>query len=144
MADPTDVRVRTGLWRFGATPARLGLDGERLSVTSVDPQTGQTNALIVSAMIDRITASASGSVITLVIEGNPYRLDFGGRGWPARISEWRTVLEFAGLPVPYRSMKPVFTVLITVGVSILVVPYLYSLGFALLGLIMRPLLGISP
>ena len=100
MADPTDVLVRMGFWRFGAVRARLGLDGEKLTVTSVDSETGQTNSLIVSAQLDRITAHASGSVITFEIEGNPYRLDFGGRGWSKRITEWRTLLEFAGLSVP--------------------------------------------
>jgi hypothetical protein len=131
VADPTDVRVRTGFWRFGSQRARLGLDDERLKVTSIDPETGQPNALIVSAVLERITAHASGSVITFEIEGNPYRLDFGGRGWAKRITDWRAVLEFSGLPVPYRSMHPLKAVLLGVGIWVLsLLPLAYLLTLA--------------
>lgn len=144
VADPTDVHVRTGFWRFGAQRARLGLDGERLTLTSVDPETGQSNSLIVSGQLDRITAYASGSVITLEIEGNPYRVDFGWRGWVRRVSEWRALLEFAGLPVPYRSMHPLKTVLLSVGAAILIGPYLLQLSLFLLTRLIGAVMGYSP
>lgn len=137
-ADPTDVLVRSGFWRFGAVRARLGLDGERLTVTSVDSETGQTNSLIVSALLSRITAHASGSVITFEIEGNPYRLDFAGRGWPRRITEWRTLLEFAGLPVPYRSMHPLKVVLLTLAGVVVIGPYVWTLSL----FVMTRLIGL--
>ncbi len=144
MADPTDVLVRTGFWRFGAVRARLGLDDDRLTVTSVDSETGQTNSLIVSALLNRITAHASGSVITFEIEGNPHRLDFGGRGWPRRITEWRTLLEFAGLPVPYRSMHPLKVVLLTLGASIILGPYVLTLSLFVMTRIAGLLWGFPP
>lgn len=136
VADPTDIRMRTGFWRFGAQPARLGLEANRLTLTSVDPETGQTNSLIVSGQLDRITAFASGSVITLEIEGNPYRVDFGWRGWVKRVTEWRALLEFAGLPVPYRSMHPLKAVLLGLGIGVLVGPYAFNLPLALIGRIL--------
>ena len=144
VADPSDVQVRTGFWRFGAQRARLNLEGERLTLTSVDPETGQPNSLIVSAQLDRITAFASGSVITLAIEGNPYRIDFGWRGWAKRVSEWRALLEFAGLPVPYRSMHPLKTVLLTVGATVLVGPYAYTLFLFVVTRILAAVTGYSP
>jgi hypothetical protein len=144
VTDPTDVRVRTGFWRFGAQRARLGLEGQRLTLTSVDPDTGQANSLIVSGELERITAFASGSVITLEIEGNPYRIDFGGRGWPQRITEWRTLLEFAGLPVPYRSMHPVKTVLLTVAGAIVLGPYAFTLTLFVVTRLAGAVVGVTP
>jgi hypothetical protein len=142
-ADPTDVLVRSGFWRFGAVRARLDLDGDRVTVTSVDPETGQPNSLIVSALLERITAFAAGRVITFEIEGNTYRLDLVGRDWPRRMSEWRGILEFAGLAVPYRSMNPVKAVLLTVAASILIVPYVWNLGLFVLTRITAAIVGIE-
>jgi hypothetical protein len=144
VADPTDVFVRTGFWRFGGLRARLGLDGQRLTLTSIDPETGQPNSLIVSAELDRISAFASGSVITLEIEGNPYRVDFGWRRWVERLTQWRALLEFAGLSVPYRSMHPAKAVLLTLGAAILVGPYLANLSIFLLARAVGAIVGYTP
>ena len=134
VADPTDVLVRMGFWRFGATPARLGIDGERLTITSVDSETGETNALIVSARLNRVKASAFGSVILFEIEGNRYRVDFGGFGRSKRMTQWRALLEFAGLRVTDRFLHPVAIVLMVLGV-VFALPYFVGMLIVIVAVI---------